>query len=54
MAMDDDLRNKATECIQNSFFTVLETHEFHVLPSIKLELVGKNRKKKIKFINSLN
>ncbi len=43
MAMDDDLRSKATECIQNNFFSVLETREFHALPSIKLELVGKNK-----------
>jgi hypothetical protein len=42
MAMDDDLRSKATECIQNNFFAILETREFHVLPSIKLELIGKN------------
>jgi hypothetical protein len=43
MAVDDDLRNKATECIQNHFFAVLETREFHALPSIKLELIGKNQ-----------
>ncbi|CAF3896725.1 unnamed protein product, partial [Rotaria sp. Silwood1] len=40
MAIDDDLRMKATECIQNNFFAVLETREFHVLPSIKIEVVG--------------
>ncbi|CAF1194991.1 unnamed protein product [Adineta steineri] len=39
LAVDDDLRTKATECIQNNFFAVLETREFHALPSIKLELV---------------
>ncbi|CAF3078570.1 unnamed protein product [Rotaria sp. Silwood2] len=39
MAIDDDLRMKATECIQNNFFAVLETREFHALPSIKIELV---------------
>jgi hypothetical protein len=43
MAVDDDLRNKATECIEKNFFAVLETREFHALPSIKLELVGKNK-----------
>jgi hypothetical protein len=43
MAMDDELRDRATECIQNHFFAVLETREFHLLPSIKLELIGKNR-----------
>ena len=42
MAMDDDLRDKATECIEKKFFAVLETREFHTLPSIKLELIGKN------------
>jgi len=39
MAMDDDLREKATECIQTNFADVLQTREFHMLPSIKLELV---------------
>jgi hypothetical protein len=42
MAVDDELRDKATECIHNHFFAVLETREFHLLPSIKLELIGKN------------
>lgn len=45
MAIDDDLRNKATECIQNNFFPVLETREFHVLPSIKVDLISKNIQK---------
>jgi len=45
--MDDDLRNKATECIQKKFFAVLETREFHALPCIQLELVGKDLKKKL-------
>ncbi|CAF0889575.1 unnamed protein product [Rotaria sordida] len=40
MAIDDDLRTKATECIQNNFFAVLETREFHALPSIKTELIS--------------
>jgi len=44
--MDDDLRMKATECIQRNFIAVLETREFHLLPTIKLELVGMNAKKK--------
>jgi hypothetical protein len=44
MAIDDELRDKATECIQSQFFAVLQTREFHLLPSIKLELVGKNQK----------
>jgi hypothetical protein len=43
MAIDDDLRSKATECIQNNFFAVLETREFHALSSLKLELVGRNK-----------
>ena len=42
MAMDDDLRAKATECIEKNFFAVLETREFNTLPSIKLELIGRN------------
>lgn len=41
MAVDDDLRDRATECIQKNFLAVLETREFHLLPSIKLEIVGK-------------
>jgi hypothetical protein len=41
MAMDDDLRTKATECIEKQFTVVLETKEFHTLPSIKLELIGR-------------
>jgi hypothetical protein len=45
LAMDDDLRMKATECIQRNFIAVLETREFHLLPTIKLELVGMNAKK---------
>lgn len=40
--MDDDLRMKATECIHTNFLDVLETREFHVLPTIKLELIGRN------------
>ncbi|CAF0897373.1 unnamed protein product [Adineta ricciae] len=39
LAMDDDLRTKATDCIQNNFFSILETREFHALPSLQLELV---------------
>ncbi len=50
LAMDDDLRMKATECIQENFVEVLETREFHLLPTIKLELVGMNTKRKIIFI----
>lgn len=42
LAIDDDLRMKATEFIQNNFFSVIETREFHALLSIKVELVGKN------------
>ncbi len=49
LAMDDDLRMKATECIQRNFIAVLETREFHLLPTIKLELVGMNAKKKHHF-----
>lgn len=41
MAVDDELRTKATECIQTNFFAVLETREFHTLPSVKLELIGR-------------
>ncbi len=41
--MDDDLRMKATECIQKNFLAVIETREFHTLPTIKLELISKNR-----------
>ncbi|UJR37422.1 hypothetical protein I4U23_030125 [Adineta vaga] len=37
--MDDDLREKAIECIQTKFTDVLETREFHMLSTIKLELV---------------
>ncbi|CAF2037873.1 unnamed protein product [Rotaria magnacalcarata] len=40
MAIDDELRMKASEFIQNNFFAVIETREFHALPSIKVELVG--------------
>jgi hypothetical protein len=43
MAMDDDLRAKATECIQNKFLAVVETREFNALLSLKLELIGKNK-----------
>ena len=42
LAMDDDLRHGATECIQNNFAAVLETREFHQLPTIKLELIGES------------
>jgi hypothetical protein len=42
--MDDDLRTKATECIQTNFVAVLETREFHILPTIKLELIGTDNK----------
>ena len=45
MAMDDDLRNKATERIQEEFYQVVQTREFHALPSIKLELIGQSKKK---------
>ncbi len=48
--MDDDLRTKATECIQTNFLAVLETRQFHTLPTIKLELVGK-KNKMIFFLN---
>ena len=41
MAVDDELRTKATECIQANFFAVLETREFYTLPSVKLELIGR-------------
>lgn len=41
MAVDDELRDRATECIKTNFLDVLETREFHLLPSIKLELIGK-------------
>ncbi|CAF4599059.1 unnamed protein product [Rotaria sp. Silwood1] len=37
--MDDDLRTKANECIQNNFTAVLETRECLSLPTIKLELI---------------
>ncbi|CAF3649637.1 unnamed protein product [Adineta steineri] len=39
LAMDDELREKATECIETNFTAVLETREFHTLATIKLELV---------------
>ncbi|CAF2445769.1 unnamed protein product [Rotaria sp. Silwood2] len=39
LAMDDDLRTKANECIQNNFAAVLETRECLMLPTIKLELI---------------
>ncbi|CAF0777365.1 unnamed protein product [Rotaria sp. Silwood1] len=39
LAMDDDLRTKANECIQNNFTAVLETRECLSLPTIKLELI---------------
>ncbi|CAF1047277.1 unnamed protein product [Rotaria sordida] len=39
LAMDDDLRTKANECIQNNFTVVLETRECLTLPTIKLELI---------------
>lgn len=39
--MDDDLRMKATECIHKNFSAVLDTREFHTLPTMKLELIGK-------------
>jgi hypothetical protein len=38
--MDDELRDRATECIQKNFLAILETREFHTLPSIKIELIG--------------
>lgn len=44
LAMDDDLRMKATECIQTNFLDVLETREFHILPTIKLELIGERNR----------
>jgi hypothetical protein len=40
LAMDDDLQIKATECIQTNFLEVVDTREFHTLPTIKLELIG--------------
>lgn len=40
LAIDDDLRIKANECIQTNFLAVLETREFHLLPTIKLELIS--------------
>lgn len=54
MAMDDDLRDKATECIRMNFSTVLETREFHILPSIKLELVGTKKKMLMTVLSSLS
>ena len=39
--MDDDLREKATECIQKNLTAVLDTREFHSVPTITLELIGK-------------
>ena len=43
MAIDEELRTKAIECIQSQFFAVLETREFHALPSFKVELIGKHK-----------
>lgn len=43
LAIDDDLRTKANEFIKNNFNAVLETREFHTLPTIKLELIGMNK-----------
>ncbi len=43
LAMDDDLRMKATESIQTKFMDVLDTREFHLLPTIKLEFIGKKK-----------
>ena len=45
LAMDDDLREKASECIQKNFFNVLQTREFSSLPSIKLEIIGKTNER---------
>lgn len=42
--MDDDLRSKATECIQNNFSALLETREFHSLPAVQIELVRKDNR----------
>ena len=42
MAVDDDLRDRAIECIEKNFMEILQTREFHQLPSIKLELVGRD------------
>jgi hypothetical protein len=41
--MDDNLREKATEYIQKNFTAILDTREFHMVPAIKLELIGKTR-----------
>jgi hypothetical protein len=49
--MDDDLRTKASECISDNFTALLETREFHSLPTIKLELIGKTNK--ISFVDYL-
>ena len=39
--MDDDLKEKATEFIQKNFNSILDTREFHAIPTIKAELIGK-------------
>lgn len=44
LAIDDNLREKANECIQTNFTAVIETREFQMLPMIKLELIGLNQK----------
>jgi hypothetical protein len=50
LAMDDDLRTKASDCIETNFTAVLETREFNALPTIKIELVGRNNKIVFHFI----
>ncbi|CAF1096974.1 unnamed protein product [Didymodactylos carnosus] len=40
LAMDDELRSKAESYISNNFAAILETREFHTLPTIKVELIG--------------
>ena len=40
LAMDDDLKEKATEFIQKNFNSILDTREFHAIPTIKSELIG--------------
>ena len=50
LAVDDDLRTKASECIQTNFTAVLQTREFHTLPTIKLELIGKKMPMNVRFL----
>lgn len=53
LAMDDDLKEKSTEFIQKNFNAILDTREFHAIPTIKFELIGKQYRF-VSFSSSLN